>query len=720
MNRRERRRIIVSVGIAVGAAALLSLALIATTLDRLQSLAVDYLVFQSWQEPGVKQAASNVVIIAIDTPSLRQLGRFGDWPRRYYAQVVDRMRETGARVIALDVGFIESQADDALVIEAFERFKNISREDLQRIGLPLNRRSVISPVIGTSLGPPVLRDGEPPLYPTREQPQPIYVDASTALGHANVHPDKDGTVRKTPLIVKASDEIYPSLALAAAAAYTNTLGLGFKPDPEAHRLLALNRIIPVDQFGQMLISFAGPPSRIALPEQQTFKVVSFVDAMEGRVDPLTFADKMVFVGLLDAAGFADDFNAPTSSGLGKMHGVELHANSFATLLSARVLTEQQLPVTIAIIWIFALLTGLIVFRLNIVQSSLITLAAGALYVFGARLYTTHYFDQLGTAIPNVIYPPAALLLTLFSVTAYRVLFEQSETRATRAAMGKYLSPAILNEVLKDPGRLRLSGEKRIMTCLFTDIRGFTTISERLDPETLVRILNEYLTEMTNIVHQWQGVLDKYMGDAIMAWWGAPTDQPDHAYRACMTAIEMRAKLRMLHDRWQDTGLPQLEMGVGINTGPMVYGNTGSNERFDFTVLGDSVNLASRLEGVNKEYGSNIIITEMTYANVKDRDLVVRFLDVIEVMGKTEPVGIYELLGTQSSVGTRTPDLLDAWDAAIRLYRAQDFTMAADAFSRVLDIDPFDGPSHVYIHRCIDLGATPPPTDWDGVFVMTHK
>jgi adenylate cyclase len=320
-------------------------------------------------------------------------------------------------------------------------------------------------------------------------------------------------------------------------------------------------------------------------------------------------------------------------------------------------------------------------------------------------------------------------------------------------MGKYLSPAVLHEVLKDPDALKLGGEKRVMTCLFTDIRGFTSISEKLEPEALVRLLNEYLTVMTNIVHDQQGVLDKYMGDAIMAWWGAPTEQLDHAYRACMTGLTMRTELRKLHEKWTETGVPKLEMGVGINTGPMVYGNTGSLERFDFTVLGDSVNLASRLEGVNKEYGSNIIISETTYRDVADRDFVVRFLDVIEVKGKTEPVGIYELIGVAGQVGirdsrveqqirqsamvttrhepgidtglplgvgTEIDDFLEAWNAAMKLYTARDFPAAESAFRRVLDIVPTDGPANVYVHRCIDLAETPPPADWDGVFVMTHK
>jgi adenylate cyclase len=403
-----------------------------------------------------------------------------------------------------------------------------------------------------------------------------------------------------------------------------------------------------------------------------------------------------------------------------MHGVEMHANAFTTLVAARFFTEQQFPVTAGIIWLMALLTGLAAARLSIVPSALIAFAVGFVYMIGASAYVNVDWDVEGVAIPNVVYPPLALLLTFLCVTIYRVVFEQAETRATRSAMGKYLSPAILTEVLKDPDQLRLGGEKRVMTALFSDIRGFTSISEKLDPADLVALLNEYLSVMTDIVHKWEGVLDKYMGDAIMAWWGAPTDQPDHAYRGCMTALEMRAELAKLHATWTERGVPKLEMGVGLNTGPMVYGNTGSYERFDFTVLGDAVNLASRLEGVNKEYGSNVIISETTLAEAKDHDLVVRFLDKIEVKGKTEPVGIYELIGVAGSCAPHIPDLLAAWDTAMALYQARTFDLAEKAFERVLEIVPSDGPATVYAERCRELHERPPAPDWDGVFVMTHK
>ncbi len=719
MTRRERRRLIITFGSSVGIAILLTVALWNGWLSTQQAAATDHF-FQGWTKGGMADVARNVVIVAIDDPTIDKLGRVGSWPRRHYVDVIDQLSAGFARGITFDIGFPDPNEDDPIVAAALRRFLDGTTEQGQRSGGPIGRRSVISPIVGTPNSARAQKSGAPTGYPESLPPVPTYVEVSTALGHANVIPDGDGVVRKTPLLIQIGDRQIPSLALASAAAYTNTAGRGYVLDVNAPGVAAMNRFIPTDSFFHMIVSYAGPPSRMADPARQTFKTVSFLDVKEGRVDPAIFRDKLVLVGVLDATGFADDYQVPTSSREGKMAGVEIHANAFATLVSAQYFAEQQFPITVAIVWLMCLLTGLMVYRLSIIVSAIGAAVLGLGYYFGSIYYAQYSFDQMGVAIPNLIYPPIAILLTFVYVTIYRVVFEQAEARATRGAMGKYLSPSVLSEVMRDPDRLRLGGEKRIMTALFTDIRGFTSISEKLDPETLVQILNEYLTVMTDIVHKWQGVLDKYMGDAIMAWWGAPTDQPDHAYRACMTAIEMRAALHELHVGWAARDVPKLEMGVGVNTGPMVYGNTGSNERFDFTVLGDAVNLASRLEGANKEYGSNIIISGSTREQVLDRDLLFRFLDFIEVKGKTEPVEIYELIGTTSSVPADVPELISAWETAIALYRTQEFSLAEDAFRRIAEIRPDDGPTAVYTTRCADLRANPPGADWDGVFVMTHK
>lgn len=797
MTRRERRRLLISIGISSSIAVLMSIALWLGAFGTLHATGRD-LLFRTWTADGPRDVAQNVVIVAIDDSTISRLGRFGDWPRRYYAQVVDKLRESYARVIAFDVGFLEPNADDALVATALDRFRSIPPEELQRANLSPTRRSVISPAVG----PQEAIKTDPGTLPSLsgiQQPTADYLRVTSVLGHAVTIPDPDGTLRTTPLFVRLGVREVPSLALAAAAAYTNTLGdqaeaiarptyklqtqpfgqsrgLGFSVDADSGYLAALRRPIPVDDRFQMIISYTGPPSRLSAGSQQTFKTVPFVDVMEGRADPNLLRDKVVFIGLLGASGFADDYWVSTSPGIGKMAGVEVHANAFATLVSANFFMDQQPPVTMVIVILFCLLAGLAAARLSIVPSALVVAAAGLLYFLGAMAFAQFAFDQMGTSIPNLAYPPGALLITFVTITVYRVVFEQAEARATRGAMGKYLSPAVLAEVLRDPDALKLGGEKRTMTALFSDIRGFTSISEKLTPQDLVALLNEYLTVMTDIVHDTEGVLDKYMGDCVMAWWGAPTDQPDHAYRGCVTGLQMRAALKVLHENWDKMGVPKLEMGVGLNTGDMVYGNTGSHERFDFTVLGDSVNLASRLEGANKEYGSNVIISLSTLEDLKatyperqarsagevgaaatvarsadgsngggvatavrteelttgpnqGHEFMVRSLDLIAVKGKTEPVQIYELIGIKGQVAEHVPALVAAWEPAMDLYKQGNFAQAAAAFEEILARFPQEQPSGelrqwtpatVYVERCHELAENPPPAPWDGVYVMTHK
>ena len=243
---------------------------------------------------------------------------------------------------------------------------------------------------------------------------------------------------------------------------------------------------------------------------------------------------------------------------------------------------------------------------------------------------------------NIIYPALTMITIYLGITVYRYITEEREKKKIRGAFQYYLTASVINEMLKDPSKLKLGGDKKDLTVSFSDIRGFTTISEKLTPEELVHLLNEYLTAMTNVVFQYDGLLDKYMGDAVMAVFGAPLDQPDHALRACRTALGMMEELKKLQKKWAEEGKPVLDIGIGINSGDMVVGNMGSDMRFDYTVVGDMVNLGSRLEGTNKEYGTNIVISEYTYNDVKDV-FFCRELDSVIVKGKKLPVKIYELL-----------------------------------------------------------------------------
>ena len=274
-------------------------------------------------------------------------------------------------------------------------------------------------------------------------------------------------------------------------------------------------------------------------------------------------------------------------------------------------------------------------------------------------------------------------------------------------------------MLKSPEKLQLGGEKRVCTVLFSDIRGFTTISERLTPEQLVTLLNEYLTPMTNLVFKYDGTLDKYMGDAIMAIFGAPVAHPNHATRAAWTSLEMMEELAILQEGWRKDGVPELDIGIGLNTGPMSVGNMGSEVRFDYTVMGDNVNLGSRLEGINKQYGTNIICSEVT-KDACGGDIHTRELDSVRVKGKREPVKIYEILG-KGKIPTNKQPFITTFERAIATYKAQRWDEAIALFNEVRgNLKPNDYCSAMYIERCEQMRANPPGEDWDGVYTMTTK
>ncbi|MCB0394406.1 MAG: adenylate/guanylate cyclase domain-containing protein, partial [Bdellovibrionales bacterium] len=283
---------------------------------------------------------------------------------------------------------------------------------------------------------------------------------------------------------------------------------------------------------------------------------------------------------------------------------------------------------------------------------------------------------------------------------------------------KYVSPSVVNEILKDPENLQLGGKKERMSVLFSDIRSFTTISEKLDPKVLGDFLNEYLTPMTHLVFQNRGTLDKYMGDAVMAFFGAPINYPEHAKMACKTALAMIQKLDELNIEFEKKGYPKIAIGVGVNTGEMSVGNMGSDIVRSYTVMGDAVNLGSRLEGINKEYGTQIIISEFTFGDVKN-DFITREVDWVRVKGKLEPVRIFELIGEKVSSSDQA-QVIELFKDGFTRYHDRNFNEALNLFEKALSIDPKDAPSQLYLKRCSNYADTPPPTDWDGVFEMKTK
>ncbi len=317
------------------------------------------------------------------------------------------------------------------------------------------------------------------------------------------------------------------------------------------------------------------------------------------------------------------------------------------------------------------------------------------------------------------YTLVAGLLGFILINVYLFIQERQQKSFITNAFGQYLSPAVIEALVNDPTKLSLGGERRVMTAYFSDIAGFSTISESLTPEELVALLNEYLTEMCNIISAYDGTVDKFEGDAIIAFWGAPLDQPDHAVRCCHATVEMQTRLIEMRKKLLDEGRPLLHVRMGINSGPMVVGNMGSQSRMDYTMMGDAVNLAARLEGANKFYKNYSMISQATYDMAKDQ-IDVRELDVITVVGKDEPITVYDLIAKKGQTPGPKADLVAQYLKGLEKYKKFDFAGALADFEQALKLDPKDGPSLTYVVRCKTFLEKPPAADWDGVYRLTEK
>lgn len=407
----------------------------------------------------------------------------------------------------------------------------------------------------------------------------------------------------------------------------------------------------------MRINYVGKPG--------SFVTYSFIDVIDKKIPLENFKDKYVLVGAT-AVDLHDVQITPVSAGK-EMAGVEIHANAMQTILDKKYLITEPKIQTLIFILIAALLAPFSVF----------TLVAYIIFAFVS-------FDN--GVIRNLIYPPTAIIVINIVNIFVKYWKEKAQKEYIKKAFSYYLSDSVLTEILKDPSKLRLGGERKEITVLFSDIAGFTTISEKLAPEELAKKLNDYLTRMTNIVFKYSGVLDKYIGDAVMAFWNAPIADADHALKACKTALEMQ----------EQAG--EFGVRIGINTGEMVVGNMGSQMRFDYSLLGDNVNLGSRLEGTNKEYGTKILISESTYNLVKDK-LITRFIDTVAVKGKEQGVRIYELRSMNYDLN---------FDKARELYEKGEFDKAAKIFAKIKN----DPPSEVFLKRCQE--------GWNGIYHAKQK
>jgi class 3 adenylate cyclase len=391
------------------------------------------------------------------------------------------------------------------------------------------------------------------------------------------------------------------------------------------------------------------------------------------------------------------------------------ANVFNTIVTGQFIIPLgdiwRLPLFLAI----GLFTGYILSSRTTIRGSMFTL----LFLVAYLLFAYWLFAERRIWI-QVVGPTGTILLSDVAIVWYKFSTAEKKRKFIKSAFEHYMNPAVVDQIAANPDMLELGGKEMVLTAFFSDVGGFTTISEQLTPHQLVELLNEYLTAMTDIVLKYDGLLDKYEGDAIMAVFGAPIHFPDHATKACYAALEMQERLREMRAKWKSEGRPELKARIGLNTGSMIVGNMGSLTRFDYTVMGDSVNLASRLEGVNKQYSTDIMISQFTLELCKP-DVVVREIDLIRVQGKTEPVTIYEVLArVNDGLPEDMKSVVEHYSRGLEAYRRRVWETGIEEFRRALEIKPDDGPSLTYLKRCSEYLSAPPSDDWDGVYIMITK
>jgi len=690
-----------------------------------------------------------VAIVDLDEESLKALGQW-PWPRTLIAELTDRLTALGAAVIGFDVYFPEpDRMSPALAAQSFAGLDPTTRAALDK--LPSNDtvfaealrrgRVVLGETakerdIGTADLPvnraPLARLGTDPLpylrrYPGVVRAIPELEEAAAGLGMVTIEPEADGIIRRVPLVLAIGSELFPALSFEMLRVVTGE-SVAVRTGRYGIEGLLINPFtIPTDEKGRVWVHFAPHEASI---------YVSAKDVLNGTIDPARIQGKLVLIGT-SATGLGDNKTTPLDPWL---PGVEVHAQLIETVMSGTYLSRPEWA-TGAELSLIAV-TGLIMIVLVPITGArwtlLVLLLIGATLIGGAAYLYRFHALMIDISLPLLT---TAALYTLLVYANYSR--EESQRRDIRRAFAQYLSPVVVEQLARDPSRLKLGGDHRSMTFLFSDIRGFTAISERYrdDPESLIALINRYMTPMTDTIQAHRGTIDKYIGDAIMAFWNAPLDNDTHARDACTAALSMIAQLaalnRALAVEAEAAKLPptsgsdgtaekqrvfthSLAIGIGINTGDCIVGNMGSEFRKNYTVLGDAVNLAARLESQSKTYGVSIVVGEGTYKHVTDFAAIE--LDLIAVQGKAQAVHIYTLLGAADVAATPTyRDLRSRHDAMLAAYRRQDWAEARAliASCRLFNRE-LERLYNVYETRMELFETIPPPPDWDGVHIAESK
>jgi adenylate cyclase len=695
--------------------------------------------FDSFQriEPRVKTARP-VTIVDIDEKSLAKFGQW-PWPRTRIADIIVNLSRLGAVAIAFDIVFAEpDRLNPDAVADTMRYLDDVTKNRLRT--LPSNDQ-IFADAIRRSrvvLGETGLAEVNPQFDKTLpvtgvamlgEDPQPFMFDfpgllrnvngleqAAAGRGLFTIKTERDGIVRRVPMMLRAQGVMMPSLSFEILRVVTGTPTIIVKSEKAGIKSVGLRGLeVPTDHNAQLWVHFA---------HQDPSIYVSAADVLDGNV-PLDKIDhKLVLIGT-SAVGLNDIKTTPVSSA---MPGVEIHAQVLEAALTKALLSRP--PYGIVLEFGAALVLGLLVIAFAPLLGPVTLVIVGALFA-SLLIGTSWYFYAQQRLLIDFTYPllsTTAIYLTLIFSSFVR---EQAQRRQIRSAFGQYLSPALVEQLAHSPEKLVLGGEEREMTIMFSDVRGFTTISEsyKHDPQGLTALMNRFLTPLTNAILARKGTIDKYMGDAIMAFWNAPLDDTEHQLNACEAAVDMLERIDGLNKvrelEAQEGGhvyIP-LNVGVGLNTGTCVVGNMGSDLRFDYSVLGDSVNLASRLEGQSKEYGFPIIVGSKTALAVKDKFAILE-LDFIMVKGKKEPEVIYAIAGRADTAQSgRFQRLRNLSIEMLACYRGRDWEGALAAIERgrrTDDAHSLELLYELYEARIRNFQKDPPPEDWNGAFALLTK
>ena len=686
------------------------------------------------------EGETEVVIVFFDQEAEAEWTYLSPFYRPHIADLINAVSFAGAKTIGLDV-YLDRRWDELNAMDGGDDRLHQALADAGNVVL-------VSLVVESE-------DGESRVL---ARPDPYFADVAAGVATADLVTPFE-TIRDGTLAVRAGDELAPGFALAL---YAHSRGLDVESmmtEAKAARRLSLPGLpaevgkIPDDWWQPNVIPtsssalsfplhFVGPPSHIVQGsiDVGTFQAVASQSAIGlAYINPDFFKDKIVLLG----SGYHDsdkfrtpyynlpyrvvqegDQSFPADARFDYMYGVEIHANALQNFIDGDYLRTLGAGATWTILLTLAVAAGAMVFVKGAIWGGALTLLLGLGTAAGASMIYTSGFGGIEPYlwIP-IVTPAVALGFSYLTSTAYVSIVEGKEKRFIRSAFGKYVSPTVVGQISENPDALKLGGKKVPITVLFSDLAGFTDMSERMDAEELIAHLNEYLSEMTDLVMAEEGTLDKYIGDAIMAFWNAPTPVADHADRALRCAILMQRKMDDLNDRWlgHDAEAETMLVRIGLNTGEVVVGNVGGKDRFDYSAIGDAVNLGARLEPANKSYGTLVMASENTVRAANSDDFRLRVLDFMTVKGKVEPVTVYEVLEMAGvALPSEKEEALGHYDSGMKAYRGRDWELAREYFKAALEADPGDGPSKVYLERSNENIANPPPADWDFVVRRTTK